>query len=77
MRKIVLALALTATLGNLALGVAYAAVCESSGGARACGTHCLADSTGHCACSGSCTSGELSWVDGANKGGGEEELLAQ
>jgi hypothetical protein len=78
MRKIVLTIALAVTACNLALGVAYASVCESSGGARACGSNCSADANGHCICSGSCTADELKWVDGANKGGGdEEELLAE
>ncbi len=77
MRKIVLTIALAVTACNLALGVAYAAVCESRGGARACGSNCAADSNGHCICSGSCTADELNWVDGANKGGGDEELLAE
>jgi hypothetical protein len=74
MRKMILALALTVTAGNLAIGV-YAAVCESHGGARACGTNCAAMPDGGCICSGSCTSSELTWVDGANKGGGGDEEL--
>ncbi len=73
MRKMVLALALTVTACNLAIGV-YAAVCESRGGGRACGTSCAAMPDGGCICSGSCTASELTWVDGANKGGGDEEL---
>jgi hypothetical protein len=76
MRKIVLTIALAVTACNLALGVAYAAVCESRGGARACGSNCAADANGNCGCTGSCTASELSWVDGANKGG-DEELLAE
>ena len=76
MRKIVLIIALAVTTGNFALGVAYAAVCESKGGSRGCGATCIGQADGGCTCTGSCTADELKWVDGAG-GSGEEELLAQ
>ncbi len=76
MRKRVLTIALAVTACNLALGVAYAAVCESSGGSRACGTTCAAKADGGCTCTGNCSADELKWVDGAG-GSGDEELLMQ
>jgi hypothetical protein len=77
MRKLVLTIALVVTASNVAIGIAYAAVCQGSGGARACGEKCVVVSDGGCGCFGSCTADELNWVDGANKGGDEEELLAE
>lgn len=67
-RKIFIVLALVLSAGNLALGVTYAATCQSSSGARACGEICTSTTTGNCACSGSCTKEERDWVAGA---GGE------
>lgn len=74
MRKLLLALALTLTAGNLALG-AYAAVCESVKGARACGTDCTGGADGTCKCTGGCSTAEMNWVAGGGSGG--EELLAE
>ena len=76
MRRIVLAVALLITACNLTAGVAYAALCLGSGGGRACGSTCQSLPDGNCGCSGSCTSDELRWVEGAGKGG-DEELLAE
>ena len=65
MRKTLLSLALLLTLGNLALGISYAAVCQSSGGSRACGATCATAGDGACLCGGSCTAEERKWVEGA------------
>jgi hypothetical protein len=67
MRKLALTIALLVTAANLAIGVSYAAVCQSSKGARACGTTCVATGSGTCECTGSCTKEERDWVGG---GGG-------
>lgn len=72
MKKLMLTFALMLTASNLAVGVAYAAVCEGAKGGRACGTECSALANGGCACTGSCTDAELKWVAGA--GGGHAEL---
>ena len=64
-RKVLTVLALVVSAGNLAAGVTYAAVCRSSNGARACGEICTSTTTGNCACSGSCTAEERTWVSGA------------
>ncbi len=77
MRKTILVIALAVTAFNLSLGVVYAAVCESSKGAKACGTTCTAGADGSCSCTGSCTADERKWVDGTGGGGGDEELLMQ
>ncbi len=63
-RKIFLTIALIVTACNLTLGVAYAAVCQSSGGARACGASCTTLSGGACACQGACSADERNWVAG-------------
>lgn len=68
MTKLVLATALFVTAANLAIGVTYAAICQSSKGARACGTTCVATAAGACECTGQCTKEERDWVGG---GGGE------
>ena len=65
MKKLLLGLALFLTASNLAAGVVYAAVCQSAGGARMCGVACVTGPAGNCQCEGTCTSGELKWVDGA------------
>ena len=75
-RKILLSLAIALTVCNLTIGIGYASVCQSSGGARACGTTCAAGSDGRCVCEGVCTADERAWVAAA-KGGGDEELLEQ
>ena len=66
MKKIVLSIAILLTAGNLAAGVVYAAVCQGSGGGRACGSICTGMADGACGCTGSCTADELKWVDGAS-----------
>ncbi len=64
-RRILLAVALTITTFNFAIGIAYSAVCISSGGARACGTACTTLSDGSCGCQGTCTKDERDWVAGS------------
>jgi len=73
MKKILLSVAIAVTACNLTIGLGYAAVCESSKGARACGTSCAGMPDGGCICSGACTAEERDWV-GSGKGE-EEELL--
>lgn len=75
MKKILAAAGLLVTVINLTVAAGYSAVCESTSGARACGSSCAALANGECGCSGNCTSDELRWVEGAKKGGGDEELL--
>jgi hypothetical protein len=75
MKKLILAVALLVTASNLAVGVAYAAVCEGAKGGRACGTECSALANGACACTGSCSSDEMKWVAGA--GGGSVAMLEE
>jgi hypothetical protein len=67
MKKVILGLAILLTASNLAAGVAYAAVCEGTNGARACGSGCAVQADGTCGCSGNCTTDELNWVAGAKK----------
>lgn len=74
MKRILLALALLVTIGNLSIGIAYSAICQS-GGARACGTKCTTSSNGSCTCEGTCTADEIKWVEGAGKGDDDELLL--
>jgi len=74
MKKILLSVAIAVTACNLTIGLGYAAVCESKGGARACGTSCAGMPDGGCICSGACTADERAWVAAAH-GGGEEELM--
>ena len=71
MKKLLLSLAIALTACNLTIGIGYAAVCQSSGGSRACGTKCAVLAGGNCACEGTCTAEERDWV-GAAKGGDEE-----
>ena len=73
MKKFILALALMVTASNLAVGVAYAAVCSGKSGGRACGEVCTSQPNGACACTGSCTADELKWVDGAGGAAALEE----
>lgn len=70
MKKILLGVAILLTAANLA-GVAYAAVCETAGGARQCGAHCTNASGGRCVCEGACSADEMKWVGG---GGGAAEM---
>jgi hypothetical protein len=63
-RKAPLAVALIVTACNLTAGIAYSAVCQSPGGARACGQSCATLSDGSCGCQGSCTKEEREWVAG-------------
>lgn len=75
MKRILFALGILVTACNLTVGVAYSALCQSSGGARACGTTCTVGGNGQCACTGTCTADEMKWVEGASKG--DDELLAE
>lgn len=68
MRKLVLTMALVVSATNLAIGVSYAATCQSTKGARACGTTCVATAGGACECTGACSKEEREWVGG---GGGQ------
>jgi hypothetical protein len=74
MKKILLSFAILLTAANLAAGVAYAAVCETKGGARQCGDHCTNASEGRCVCEGACTSDEMKWVGGGGAAAAMEEL---
>ena len=65
MTKLLLTIVLCATAVNLTIGVGYAAICQSSKGARACGTTCVATAAGGCECTGTCTRDERDWVSGA------------
>ena len=76
MKKFILAIALVVTASNLAVGVAYAAVCKSSGGARSCGASCTPNSDGSCTCSGECSAAERDWVAGVKAAAMMEEELA-
>jgi hypothetical protein len=73
MKKIWLSLAIAVTACNLTIGIGYAAVCQSSKGARACGTTCATNPDGTCACTGGCSTEERNWVGGSK--GDEDELL--
>jgi len=73
MKKPLLVLALIVTTFNFALGIAYAAVCQGAGGARACGKACASANGDQCYCDGSCSQQELDWVAGAHPKAGEEE----
>ena len=68
MSKSLLIMALFVTAANLTIGVSYAATCQSSKGARACGTTCVATAAGACECTGQCTKEERDWV---GAGGGQ------
>ena len=74
MKRMFLALALTLTACNCAIGLTYAAICQGSGGARACGSQCTTLPGGDCGCGGACTKAELDWVAGAH---GNQELLEE
>ena len=73
MNKLLLTIALFVTAANLAIGVSYAAICQSSKGARACGTTCVATAAGACECTGQCTKEERDWVAGGRGQVAEEE----
>ena len=73
MKKIWLSLAIAVTACNLTIGIGYAAVCQSTKGARACGTTCATNPDGTCVCIGGCSAEERNWVAGSK--GEEEELL--
>ena len=73
MKKILLSLAIAVTACNLTIGLGYAAVCQSTKGARFCGTSCIAKADGTCTCEGDCTASERDWV--ASGKGEDEELL--
>lgn len=70
MKKILLAITIAVTACNLTIGIGYAAVCQSTKGARACGATCVTNPNGTCACEGGCSEEERKWVVGAK----EEEL---
>lgn len=65
MKRILLTLTIAITACNLTLGIGYAAVCQSTRGARACGTTCVTNPDGTCACTGACSREERDWVAGA------------
>lgn len=65
LKKVLLSLAILVTAANVAAVAVYAGVCQSSGGARACGTTCATQPGGTCVCEGSCSADELNWVAGA------------
>ncbi len=71
MKKVLLAIALSVTASNLVIGVTYAAICQGSKGARACGNTCVATAGGGCECTGSCSAEERRWV------AGDRELVAE
>lgn len=73
MKKIFLSLAIAITACNLTIGIGYAAVCQSSKGARACGATCGTNPDGTCACTGACSAEERNWVGGSK--GEEDELF--
>ena len=72
-RKTLLAVVLFVTVCNLTVGIAYSAVCQSRGGARACGTSCTTLSDGSCGCQGTCTKEERDWVSGVKAAEAEIE----
>lgn len=65
MKNILLALTIAVTACNLTIGIGYAAVCQSTKGVRACGTTCVTNPNGTCACVGGCSAEERNWVSGA------------
>ena len=65
MKRIVLTGALLLTAANLAIGITYAAKCQGPSGGRVCGASCSKLPNGECACEGTCTAEEMSWVAGA------------
>ncbi len=65
LKRILLGLAIMLTAANLAAGAAYAAICQSSGGARSCGLACQTNSNGSCSCTGECSATERNWVAGS------------
>ena len=75
MSRFILTIALFVTAANLTIGVGYAATCQSSKGARACGTTCVATTAGACECSGTCTKEERDWVGGGQLAELEESAL--
>lgn len=72
-RRRLLAVASIVTACNLTVGIAYSAVCISSGGARACGEQCTTLSDGSCGCRGTCTKEERDWVAGGKGAAAEIE----
>lgn len=73
-KKTLLSLAILVTVSNIAAVVAYAGVCQSTGGARACGQTCATEPNGSCSCEGSCTDAELKWVAAAGGHAAMEEM---
>lgn len=76
LKNTVLGLAITLTAMNLAAGVTYAAICQSTGGSRVCGNVCATNPGGSCSCEGACTADELKWVEGARGAAAMEEVAA-
>ena len=72
-QKILLAVALFVSACNLTVGAAYAAVCQSSSGARSCGASCTTLSDGGCGCQGACSTEERNWVAGSKGAAAELE----
>jgi hypothetical protein len=75
MKKLFLTLFLMFSVANVTISIAYAAMCQGPGGARACGQTCSSQSNGECACTGECSKEERDWVGAAK--GGDEELLEE
>jgi hypothetical protein len=74
LKKMLLSLAILVTAANVAAVAVYAGVCQSSGGARACGSTCATQPGGSCVCEGSCSADELKWVAGA---GGKVAMMEE
>jgi hypothetical protein len=47
MKKIVLGIAIAVSMGNLAIGITYAAACQDAHGDRFCGSACVTGGRGH------------------------------
>jgi len=71
MKKIVLGIAIAVSMGNLAIGITYAAACQDAHGDRFCGSACVTGAGATCSCSGTCSDAERKWV-GANPKDAEE-----
>jgi hypothetical protein len=64
MKRMLLGIAILVTAVNLAVGVAYAAACETTSGVKKCGETCSSTSSGGCSCTGQCSAEEKRWVSG-------------
>jgi hypothetical protein len=74
MKRMLLTIAILVTATNLAVGVAYAAACETTSGVRKCGSECTAEANGGCSCTGTCSTEEKKWVSGGSGFAEFEEL---